>query len=115
MLEHFSYRADKPISKLAEQLNEDIDTMIYQKLSYRPIMQWLRENDYLITEVNQETGQTYTLPTEKGLSAGISCEKRINSKGEEYFSILYGRQIQELIVQNMASVLNPETYSDSES
>jgi len=101
----FAYREDKAISKLVEQINESIDDTIYQKLTYKPILQWLRSNEFLADEFNQEFNKTVTLPTEKGSQIGIRAERRTSLKGVDYMLVIYGRQAQEFIVQNMDAIL----------
>lgn len=105
VLKSFSYREDKAISKFVEQINEPVDENVYQKLSYRPISQWLKLNGYLAEEFSQEFDKKITLPTEKGLQIGIRAERRSNASGMDYMLLIYGRQAQEYIVQNMGVIL----------
>ena len=105
-LTSFSYREDMAISKLVEQINEPIDGIVYQKLTYKPILQWLKLNGFLVEQFSQEYNKNVTLPTEKGNQIGIRAEKRNGSKGVEYMLVIYGKQAQEYIVQNMAAILN---------
>lgn len=107
-LEAFAYREDMAISKFVEQINEPVDESIYQKLSYRPITGWLRQYGFLIEEYRQEFGKSITLPSEKGIQIGIRTEKRTNSRGMDYMSIIYGKQAQEYIVKNMKAILSGE-------
>lgn len=53
-LDSFEYREDKPVTKFVEQINEAVDTNIYQKFSYRWITQWLKKNEYLKEEFHEE-------------------------------------------------------------
>lgn len=107
-LADFAYREDKAISKFVEQVNESIDDRIYQRLSYRPILQWLKFNGFLAEEFSQELNKTVTLPTEKGSQIGIRAEKRTSLNGTEYMLVLYGKEAQEYMVQNMEGILNGE-------
>lgn len=102
----FAYREDKPISKLVGQINESIDDRINLKLSYKPILQWLKLNGFLVEEFSQEFNKTVTLPTDKGHQIGIRAERRNSATGVEYMYVIYGKQAQEYIVQNMATILN---------
>ncbi len=105
VLSSFVYREDQSISRLVVQINEMIDQNVYQKLSYKPIVQWLKQNDFLMEELSQEFNKVCTLPTEKGSQLGITAEKRTSFKGVDFMLILYNRQAQEYIVKNMALIL----------
>ena len=108
ILASFSYREDKAISKFVEQINESVDENVYQKLSYRPISHWLKLNGFLVEEFSQEFNKKITLPTEKGIRLGIRTERRSSVRGEDYMLLIYGKQAQEYIVQNMKAILSGE-------
>ena len=107
-LKSFSYREDKTISKLVEQLNEPIDENVYQKLSYKPISQWLKFNDFLVEEFREDFNKKVTIPTEKGTQIGIRAERRSSARGVEYMRVTYDKQAQDYIVQNMEAILSGE-------
>lgn len=107
-LKHFVYREDKTISRFIEQVNEAVDDTVYQKLSYRPISQWLKLNGFLAEEYSQEYHKTMTVSTERGTGIGIRSEKQTNAQGVGYIRIIYGKQAQEFLVQNMEMILNGE-------
>ena len=112
MLSSFSYKEDKAISKLVEQINESVDTDIYKKVNYKPIKQWLMLNGFLQEEYSREFNKTITLPTEKGIKLGIRTEKRSGSGGREYMIVVYGKQAQEYIVQNIEKILCGEVAGE---
>lgn len=107
-LDTFIYKEDKAISKVVEQINEGIDVNVYKKISYKPITGWLKLNGFLKEDYNQELGKTVTIPTEEGIQLGIRAERKSNSRGMEYMLVIYGRQAQEYIVQNMEKILYGE-------
>lgn len=82
-----------------------MDDNIYKKLSYKPITQWLKLNGFLQEENNQEFKKTITMPTQKGIQLGIRAERRNNSRGMEYILLIYGKQAQEYIFQNLERIL----------
>lgn len=86
----FQYREDKSVTKFVEQINEAVDTNIYQKFSYRWITQWLKKNEYLKENFDDELQKVVTMPTEKGEQIGIRAERRKSLNGNEYLLILYG-------------------------
>ena len=47
-----------------------------------------------------------TVPTEKGVQLGIRRERRTNSQGKDYIRVMYNRQAQEYIIQNMENILS---------
>lgn len=57
VLQSYTYREDKPITRLVEQLNEPVDENQYRKLSYKPIIQWLKLNGFLQDGFNTELGK----------------------------------------------------------
>ena len=59
-------------------------------------------------EYSQEVDKTITLPTEKGIQIGIRAERRSSSKGIEYMLVIYNKQAQEYIVQNLEKILYGE-------
>ena len=105
MLKSFVYREDKAISRFVDQLNEGLDDNTYKKLNYKPITQWLKLNGFLQEEDNMEFKKTITMPTQKGTRLGIRVERRSNSRGMDYMMLIYGKQAQEYIVQNLEKIL----------
>lgn len=108
ILASFSYQEDKAISKFVQQINEMVDANIYQKLCYKRILRWLKLNGFLTEEFRQELNKKITLPTEKGIQLGIRAERKSSSKGVRHTLLIYGRQAQEYIVQNMRAILSGE-------
>ena len=105
-LKEFRYSEDKSVSRLVDQFNGLTDLTVFQKLTYKPIIAWLKQNGYLRDEQDEETGKKRTLVTEKGSEAGIKSELRKDSKGQEFVYITYGRTAQEFIVSNMDKILS---------
>ena len=108
ILEIFHYKGDKPISKFVEQINEPLDTDIYKKLGYTVIMKWLKYHGFLKEEYNEKRGKTIKVPTEKGRRLGIRTEEKMSSAGNEYLVVLYNRNAQEYLIQNMEAILTEE-------
>ena len=107
-LKEFSYKEDKAISRLVEQINEPLDKDVFQKLSYKMVVQWLKQNDFLKEEYSQELQKNVTMPTEKGVKFGIYAERRVNSRGVEYARVMYNQQAQTYIIQNMEYILGEQ-------
>ena len=101
----FQYREDKPVTKFVEQINEAVDTNIYQKFSYRWITQWLKKNEYLKEDFHEELQKVVTMPTEKGEQIGIRAEKKKSLNGNEYLFIVYGKEAQEFVVEHVEEIM----------
>ena len=104
----FSYKSDKPISVFTEQLNERLDENVYKKLTHRRITEWLLLKGYLKEEYSQDFDKMAKFPTEAGKQIGIYMEKRTGSMGREYHVVMYGKNAQEYIVQNLEKILSGE-------
>lgn len=105
ILNGFSYKQDKPISKVVDQINELVDENKYNKLNYKIITNWLKSNGYLSEGISEELNRKATFPTEKGKQIGLRTEKRSRSTGSEYIVIIYGKQAQEFLIYNMKDIL----------
>ena len=46
-LKEFRYSEDKSVSRLVDQFNGLTDLTVFQKLTYKPIIAWLKQNGYL--------------------------------------------------------------------
>ena len=105
-LKEFRYSEDKSVSRLVDQFNGLTDLTVFQKLTYKPIIAWLKQNGYLRDEQDEGTNKKHTLVTEKGSEVGIKSELRKDSKGQEFIYITYSRTAQEFIVSNMDKMLS---------
>ena len=101
--------SDKPIpvSEIARRISELVpevgnDTM--SKFKYSTITAFLLESG-LLTEVENAAGQKVKRPTETGESMGISTENRISSEGHPYAVVLYNREAQQFLMDNMETIL----------
>ena len=106
VLSKFEFREDLPISRLVEQINGMVDTNLYKKVPYKPIMMWLRANGFVMDEYNNENKKVRTNPTEKGEKLGLYTVNKIGISGRPYVYILYNQNAQEYIVKNLESILN---------
>lgn len=105
LAKNFTYTEDKSITKFVKQLNEEIDENLYKKLKYNQITSWLFSNGYLQDEENSERNKSFRRPTQKGIQIGIRTERN-SFNGREYMAVIYGKQAQEFIVQNLDNILH---------
>ncbi len=103
-LEKFHFTGEKTITKLVDQINGLYDIGNHKKLTYEPIIRWLKVNTYLYERFDNELNKRVTEPTDKGKELGITSERR-ESRGDAFVSISYGRAAQEFIVQHMGEIL----------
>ena len=104
-LDSFRYSEVKTITRLTEQLNSGIDESVYKKLSYRTITDWLKKEGYLIETEDSKLGKKVTLTTEKAQAIGITHSLQTSMSGNSYYRIEYDRTAQEIVVQNLPSML----------
>ena len=91
------------LSKIADRINELIDTNTMKKISYRNIAGWLVEIGML--EVLTKTdGKTSKVPTEMGKNIGISTELRIGQYGN-YEIVVYNHTAQQFIIDNIDAII----------
>ena len=107
-VKNFSYREDLSITKLVAQFNEGIDDYIYKKLSVKQITDWLKLNNFLQEEHSNELNKKVTVATLKGNQLGIRSDIRFSSNGMRYMSVIYGKQAQEYICQNIEKIVSGE-------
>ena len=105
----FTYREDKAISRVVDQINEPLDEYTYQKLSYKMVTKWLLYQGYLQELAFEKfENKTFKVPTEKGMQLGIRTEERVRTDGAGYVVTLYGQQAQKFIVDNLEAMLRSE-------
>ncbi len=98
--------SDSPVqlSAIAGQLNEMVDKSGMKRLKATSITQFLLQGGFL-AEHERPDGRKYKRPTEQGLALGISTERRTSANGE-YTVMLYDRQAQHFILDNLDAVID---------
>ncbi len=104
VLQFFKYYNDCGISRLVTRINEMVDVDVYEKLSYRPIVAWLKTNNYLTDEIDPVKGSKATRPTEKGREIGIYTEEKINSVGAAYIAVNYNEEAQRFVIDHLTEI-----------
>lgn len=103
-VQNFGYRKDLSITHFVEQLNEGLDETLYKKLSYTKITAWLKLAGYL-NVIEDRDNKNKTMPSVKGRQLGIYTEERESMQGRKYEAVIYKKEAQEFIVNNMANIL----------
>lgn len=91
------------ISEITKRLNMLVDLSDYKSLKYSKIMNWLIDINALEITTNED-GKNSKIPTQNGIELGIITEER-ERMGNRYKVVLYKKEAQKLIVDNLPDVL----------
>lgn len=97
--------SDSPISvsKLTWLINSSVASYDIKKIKATEITYWLVQKGYLQIEISGDNN-AYKIPTEKGISLGISSIIKTNSAGLQYSLNLYSIEAQKFILDNINSI-----------
>lgn len=98
ILDEFTYKEDKSITHVLNQVYEPITELNVKKISVTKVTATLKEEGYLLDEPNPETGKTRKVPSAKGRELGIYMVER-EYNGRIYQSVTYNRNAQEYVVK----------------
>lgn len=90
-------------SQIAQRLNELVDLNTMQRLKTTSITKFLLQSGLLFEEVGP-SGNKNKRPTEAGRKLGISTARRVGQNGE-YTSVVYDRQAQQFILDNLDAII----------
>lgn len=90
------------ISVIADRINCVIMQSGYKKVSGQKVNDWLVSKNFM--EVIVQNGKNYKVPTNQGVGYEISSEER-NIRGIDVLTNLYGRKVQEVIVDNVLEIV----------
>lgn len=99
------YRStEEPVSLsiVVQRINDLTDLTFKKKLSFRTVHGW--EIDSGLLEEKTYNGCSYWVPTEQGISLGISTELR-KYDDREILVTVYNRDAQQFIVDNLLAIL----------
>ncbi len=105
ILEQFRYVEDKPISRLVRQMNTPIEETNIKKIKYTSITKALKEEGYLVEMYNEEVGKNIVIPSSKGQGIGIYSVRRVGSKGNVYYVVMYNEKAQNFLKENLEQLL----------
>ena len=104
ILDSFIYVEDKSITHVLNQIYEPIADMNVKKVSVTKVTAALKEEGYLLDELNPETGKTRKVPSTKGKAVGIYMVER-EYNGRMYESVTYNKNAQEYVVELMRKLV----------
>ena len=105
VLENFQYQEDTTISKFFKQINELIDESKYEKLKFKPVLDYLKENEFIITKEMQGYDRKVTVVTDKGMDLGLYNEVRTLLDGRRYLAVIYSKRAQMFIINNIEELI----------
>jgi ATP-dependent DNA helicase RecQ len=86
------------ISQFVEHLNELRDEKRMKRLAAVHLTSKLKEDGYLEERFNPLLGRNVTVVADRGLPIGMSMDKRISEKGNEYEVVMYDEEAQEFLL-----------------
>ncbi len=92
-----------PISVIADNINEALHKENTRKIPATKITNWLLSKGFLEL-ISISEGKNKRIPSEAGLALGITSEIRNGARGE-YLAILYDRNAQQFIFDNLIAIL----------
>ncbi len=101
------------ISQFVEHLNELREEQRMKRLAAAHLTSKLRESGYLKEEFNHLIGRNMTVPTDKGLQQGLSTEKRISGKGNEYEVVIYNEKAQGFLLSLLPISNDSDAHSEN--
>ena len=93
------------ISEFAKNINTLIDENFTKPLKSSSINQWLMRKGFL-EEVVTKDGKHHKWPTEAGKEIGIKKEKFLSKDNFPYYVVLYGREAQQFIADNIGEIID---------
>lgn len=101
-----------PISEITKRFNELTPSEETTQLRHTALTNWLLKTGMLENKEAAD-GKTIKRPTAQGKALGISTEKR-NGQYGEYVVVLYNRDAQQFLVDNLDAVLENEKKAREE-
>lgn len=93
------------ITHIARKIQDELNSKnIFSKISAAMIGDWLVKKGYLQDQLNEKTKRIIKIPTEFGLSNGIS-QKLYISRDHSYTANTYSKEFQKYIIDNINEII----------
>lgn len=92
------------ISEFTNNINTLVDENFTKSLKSSSINEWLMRKGFL-EEVVTKDGKHHKWPTEAGMEIGIKKEKFLSKDNFPYYVVLYGREAQQFIADNIGEII----------
>ena len=93
------------VSEFADNVNSIVDDETVKPLKATSITAWLVDKGFL-TVITDKDGKNKKLPTQAGLQIGIFTETRYSKKNTEYQAVLYTKEAQQFIADNIGEIID---------
>jgi len=104
----YRYEKDKSISHIMHQIRDMVDNPNIKMIGYKSVTDWLKASGCLKEDIDIYTGKKVTKVTERGKKLGIYEENRTSQRGDVYHVIMYNKQSQEFLAENIEKIINGE-------
>jgi len=107
--------SDEPINvtELTKRINSVLDPDVSRKVMVKSITGWLLSKGFL-SENTDSSGKKYRRETPRGETLGIKSELRSSVySGVSYFFVLYGKNAQRFILDNLPEIMSDNTGTAS--
>jgi len=101
-----------PISEIAKRINALTSSENMVQFKYSTLTDWLIKKGFLQT-LEASDGKKIKRPSDKGNETGIFTEKR-NGKYGPYTIVLYSKEAQRFLVDNLSAILSEEQSEKAE-
>ena len=105
LLNKFEYKEDCTITNFIKQINDLAYELDVEKIKRTDILKWLKNNNYISTEIVEGFTSNSSVVTELGKNIGMYNEVKNKREGCTYLAVLYSKDAQEFIVNNMEIIL----------
>lgn len=96
---NFLFEEIMTISQFVDQLNGLRDDKIMKQTTTKFFTTLLKDKEYLCERYEEELSKNVTKVTQKGISIGISTEKKVGRAGYEYDVVVYNKEAQEHLLE----------------
>lgn len=102
-------RSPITVSEIVKRINGIIDAETVKGVSAAKVMTWLESIGAVKSELDTE-GKKHRRPTENGVQLGITTERRTGMYGKEYTAVVFDRDAQQFVLDNIETVC---AYADA--